>query len=302
MKGELLAMGRLVGRSLRIFLRDKVGVFFSLLAQLIVLLLYVLFLGEVQMSSAEAALQGVPVEENVLRAFVDGWMLAGVMAVSCITVSFSAQNIMIADRERNVLSDILVSPVGRQTVTFAYFVSNVVVTAVICLVVLAVSFGYLAFSGWYLSAGDVFGILGLTLLSVLSAALISTLVCSFFKSTNAHGAFVGILSAAIGFLTGAYMPISVFPTAVQYLVLFIPGTYSAGAFRNLFMSGALSEIAASVPPAAEGLREGFSMNMDFFGATIGLGEMLWIFAGTVLLFLAIDLLVHFVRRSSKQRS
>lgn len=296
MKDQLLAMGNLVRRSLQIFLRDKIGVFLSLLAPLIVLVLYLLFLGEIQMTNIENALQGVQLDQKILRAFVDGWMLAGVMAVSCITVSFSAQSVMIADRERNVLSDILVSPVGRQTVAFSYFVSNVVITTVICLIVLGISFLYLAVSGWFLTAGEVFGIIGLTLLSILSAALISTLVCAGFKSTNAHGGFVGILSAAIGFLTGAYMPISVFPTAVQYLVLFVPGTYSAGALRNLFMNGALEKIAETLPPAAEGLKSGFSMTMDFFGLTIGLNEMIWIFVGTIFLFLLIDLLVHGLRK------
>ena len=48
-KDGAVTLSKLVERSLKIFLKDKVGVFFSLLAPLIVLVLYVLFLGDIQM-------------------------------------------------------------------------------------------------------------------------------------------------------------------------------------------------------------------------------------------------------------
>ena len=41
---NIRAMGSLSARSVRIFLKDKAGVFFSLLAPLIVFVLFVLFL------------------------------------------------------------------------------------------------------------------------------------------------------------------------------------------------------------------------------------------------------------------
>lgn len=106
-------------------MRDRAGVFFSLLAPLIILLLYFLFLGDVQADSAAAALGDVPYDEKVLEAFVNGWMISGVVSVSCITVSFSAQSVMIADRERGMRDDVLVSPVTKPVLTAVYFASTV---------------------------------------------------------------------------------------------------------------------------------------------------------------------------------
>ena len=181
----------------------------------------------------------------------------------------------------------LVSPIKRHIVGLSYLTSVFAVSLCICFAVLIVAFVYLALTGWYLSAKDVFGIVGLTALSALFAALLSVIICSFISTQGAHGAFTGIMSAAIGFLVGAYMPLSMFPKAVRFGALLLPGTYSAGAFRNLFMRGALEEISSLSVQAAEGLREGFSMNLDFFGRSIGLSSQLWLFVASTAVVAAI---------------
>ena len=54
MKSDFYALAGLTKRGIKIFLKDKAGVFFSLLAPLIVLMLYVIFLGDVQLDSLKA--------------------------------------------------------------------------------------------------------------------------------------------------------------------------------------------------------------------------------------------------------
>lgn len=293
------AVGSLSARSVRIFLKDKAGVFFSLLAPLIVFALFVLFLGDMQIDQAKSMLAGAEYDEKALNAFVNCWMIAGVASVACVTVSFSAQNIMISDRQNGNFSDIAVTPVSRAAISIAYFISNYLITFTILVCVLAVSFVYIATTGWYLSAADFFAVLGMTVLSVLNASLISTLVCSFIGSVNAHGAITGIMSAVIGFLMGAYMPISVFPKAMQYIVLFVPPTYSAGIFRNIFMRGALEKLSESVPMARDALGDAFSLRVNFFGNDIGANVMSVIFAATTLLFAAVLLLNGSMRGRKK---
>lgn len=209
MKSDFYALAGLTKRGIKIFLKDKAGVFFSLLAPLIVLMLYVIFLGDVQLDSLKAYLSGAEVPEALAKAFVDGWMLAGVLSVACITVPFSAQSILVRDRESGNMSDMLVSPIKRHIVGLSYLTSVFAVSLCICFAVLIVAFVYLALTGWYLSVKDVLGIVGLTALSALFAALLSVIICSFISTQGAHGAFTGILSAAIGFLVGAYAAIHV---------------------------------------------------------------------------------------------
>lgn len=285
-KDNAAVVSGLVERSLKIFLKDKASVFFSLLAPLIVLGLYLLFLGDIQTDGIKAAFEGAPIDDKLLKSFVDAWMLAGVVSVACVTVSFSVQGITVQDREKGVLNDMLASPISRGIIDLSYLISNFVVTLCICLIVLAVAFVYVAITGWTLSFVDVVLLIALTIMSVLSASVISTLVGLAFRTSSQHSAFVGIISAVIGFVMGAFMPLSAFPKGVQYVTLFVPATYSAALYRNLFMRGALEKIDAALPGAEDGLKGSFSMELDFFGKTIGADMQAVIFAAFIALTLA----------------
>lgn len=285
-KDNAAVVSGLVERSLKIFLKDKASVFFSLLAPLIVLGLYLLFLGDIQTDGIKAAFEGAPIDDKLLKSFVDSWMLAGVVSVACVTVSFSVQGITVQDREKGVLNDMLASPISRGIIDISYLISNFVVTLCICLIVLAVAFVYVAITGWALSFVDVVLLIALTIMSVLSASVISTLVGLAFRTSSQHSAFVGIISAVIGFVMGAFMPLSAFPKGVQYVTLFVPATYSAALYRNLFMRGALEKIDAVLPGAEDGLKGSFSMELDFFGKTIGADMQAVIFAAFIALTLA----------------
>lgn len=285
-KDNAAVVSGLVERSLKIFLKDKASVFFSLLAPLIVLGLYLLFLGDIQTDGIKTAFEGASIEEKSLKNFVDAWMLAGVVSVACVTVSFSVQGITVQDREKGVLNDMLASPISRGIIDLSYLISNFVVTLCICLIVLAVAFVYVAITGWTLSFVDVVLLIALTVMSVLSASVISTLVGLAFRTSSQHSAFVGIISAVIGFVMGAFMPLSAFPEGVQYVTLFVPATYSAALYRNLFMRGALEKIDAVLPGAGDGLKGSFSMELDFFGKTIGADMQAVIFAAFIALTLA----------------
>ena len=300
MTSTVRMLGSFVGRNFRVFLRDKAAVFFSMLAPLIVFLLYILFLRDVQLDAYRNLFEQYGLELSRLEAIVDGWMIAGTLAVACVTVSFSAQNIWIRDRQNGISADFLVTPVRRSLLFAGYFLYNVLVTLFICLFVAAVGFVYLAATGWNLSVADVFGILGNMMVSVLSASLFGMLVCTFLRSENAHGASLGVLSAAIGFLSGAYMPVSMFPTAIQYIILFLPCGYSAGVFRHFFMRGAIDKLAGISAPAAEALSEAFSMNIDFFGAEIGAGVQFALLAASVVLFAAADLILVYLARRRRR--
>ncbi len=298
---SLYALRRMAWRNIAIFLKDKPAVFFSLLAPLIVLMLYVLFLGDIQVDSLKSFLpEGITIDEGLISGYVDSWMVAGVLSVSCITVSLGANNIMVADRSRGVLNDSLSSPVRRWVITASYFLANLLVTLIICLIVLGVCFAYLGITGhFFLNASDVFAAVGVLLLSALSATMLTVFVASFFRTESALSAFGGIVSAGIGFLIGADMPLSVFPKPVQYFACLFPGSHSAGLFRNCLMRGALEEMAEVMPEqAVDGIAEAFSMKLDLFGSEVGTGVMLAVLAASVVLFAALNL-IRVIRRKGK---
>ena len=281
------ALMRLTLRNIKVFVKDRANVFFALLAPLIVLALYVLFIGRMQNDGIIESLAqyGVSADDKV-RAFTDSWMLSGAMATSCITVPLCACGIMIQDKNRGVTADYLSSPVPAWMPAAAYFLSVAAAGIIISLIVLGVCFAWLAASGsWLLTAADAFGCVGVVILSVLSASTLLVFVISFLSS---EGAFTGMnvmIGTVIGFLIGAYIPISIFPEGVQYVTLFVPGSYSAALFRSFFMRGAVEELGEAVSPQfADGLADSFSVHLNFFGESLSSAAAAGILAGTVMLF------------------
>lgn len=134
-----------------------------------------------------------------------------------------------------------------------------------------ISIIYLACSGGLMMTFSEFlGILGITILSILSSAFFTVLICGFVRTTSALAAINGVFSTAIGFLIGAYLPFSMLPIYIQYMACFIPGTYSAGLFRNYFMGGVIRLLKSKVPDAAivKGIFDSYSIDLKFFGNTV----------------------------------
>ena len=295
------ALWLLTRRNLKIFLKDRANVFFSLLAPLIVLALYVLFLGRIQEDGLLAVLEGMGIQGggDQIAAFSDSWMLAGCMSCACITVPLCACGIMIQDKARGITQDLFISPVARWVTPAAYFCSVVAAGLAIGAIVLAVCFVWLAASGmWLLSLPDVLGCIGALILSVISSSTLLVFVVSFFRSQGAFTALNVILGTVVGFLIGAYMPITYFPDAVQKFTYFIPGSYTAGLFRNFMMRGALEEIAQLSPAFAEGLRSEFSLTFDFFGAEVGIAAMFVVLAAVAAVFAGLNVLAAVLRKKA----
>ena len=119
-----LSLGVLIKRNIKLYMKDKMTVFFSVLAPIIILLVYILFLGDIQAQSIMSVFesQGYAglVTETEVRAIVNNWMISGVMGVSCITVALNANIIMVRDRMNGNVNDIISSPVKRWVLYLSY--------------------------------------------------------------------------------------------------------------------------------------------------------------------------------------
>ena len=274
-------------------------VFFSILSPLIVLMLYVFFLGDLQVDAVKEAIpQGFTVDDKAIKGFVDSWLIAGIMCVSCLTVALNSMLVMVNDREKNVYKDFTSAPVKPAVLTIGYFLSFYVITFLICFGVLLIGMVYLAACGsFYLTAKDFLECVGILLLATTNSTIIMMLFMSFMKSGSASGAFSGIFSAVIGFLVGAYMPISVFPKAIRYITTVIPGSSAGALFRECLMRGALKELSVGMPEAfTEAMKDSFSFELEFFDYKLG-ADFMWIYlAATTVVFLIINILVSAAKK------
>ena len=172
-------LGALVSRHLKMFFKNKMTFFFSLLVPCITLAIYFLFLRELEVSAVTGVIGGLNLQDpdpliNASYRLIDSWMLSGILAVSCISVSFNACYIIISDREKGVNREFLAAPVSKSLISFSYFVFNCIVTLIIVSAVLFICLGYLGASGNFRLTFANFGYIYLVIiLSVISAATIS---------------------------------------------------------------------------------------------------------------------------------
>ena len=295
----MTGLGNLIRRNCRLFFRDKGMFFSSLITPIILLVLYVTFLGNVYRDSFTGALsEGFVIEDALLNATVGGQLISSLLAVCCVTVAFCSNLLMVQDRVSGARRDLAVSPVRPSTIAVAYFCASALATLLISLTALAVCLGYLAMAGWLLRAGDVlFMLLDVALLTLFGVALSSCV--NFPLRTQGQGSAVGtIVSAGYGFLCGAYMPISNFSSGLQKVLSFLPGTSGTSLLRNHALAGAYREMARVGFPAEviEAIRDSIDCNLYFFGRSVSIGGMYAVLVGATLLLVGLYVLLNAVRR------
>lgn len=295
----MTGLGNLIRRNCRLFFRDKGMFFSSLITPIILLVLYVTFLGNVYRDSFTGALpEGFVIEDALLNATVGGQLISSLLAVCCVTVAFCSNLLMVQDRVSGARRDLAVSPVRPSTIAVAYFCASALATLLISLTALAACLLYLALMGWLLRAGDVlFMLLDAALLTLFGVALSSCV--NFPLRTQGQGSAVGtIVSAGYGFLCGAYMPISNFSSGLQKVLSFLPGTYGTSLLRNHALAGAYREMARVGFPAEviEAIRDSIDCNLYFFGRSVSIGDMYAVLVGATLLLVGLYVLLNALRR------
>lgn len=293
----MTGLGNLIIRNCKLFFKDKGMFFTSLITPLILLVLYATFLANIYRESFASALpMGFVIDEALIDATVGGQLASSILAVSCVTVAFCSNLLMVQDKVSGAITDLTVTPVKRSTIAVGYFCASSFATIIINFVALAACLIYLYFTGWYMSAADVM----LTLLDVVLLTLfgISLSSCiNFFLSTSGQGSAVGtIISAGYGFLCGAYMPISSFSEGLQRVLSFLPGTYGTSLIRNHCMRGVFAEMANIGFPAQaiEGIKDSIDCNLYFYGENVSVATMYAVLCTAILVFVAIYVALNII--------
>lgn len=272
-----MGLGALIKRNMKLYFKDKGMFFTSLITPLILLVLYSTFLGNIYEESFRGALAaaGTAVSDKVIWGCVGGQLVSSLLAVSCVTVAFCANLLMIQDKVTGARGDLTIAPVKSGTLGLSYYLATLGSTLLINYAAMGVCLGYLAMVGWFLTAGDVLAlILDVTLLVLFGTALSSCVI--FPLSSNGQASAVGtIVSAGYGFLCGAYMPISNFSDGLQKVLSFLPGTYGTSLLRNHAMRGVFEEMNGLGFPSEvmEAIRDSVDCNLYFFGDKVGLPAM-----------------------------
>lgn len=266
----------LIKRNMKLFFKDKGMFFTSLITPAILLVLYATFLADVY---RDAIVLGLPKElllpEKVINGCVGGQLFSSLLAVSCVTVSFCSNFLMVQDKVTGVRSDLMMSPVKSSTMALGYYVSATLSTLLVCFVAMGLCFVYMAINGWYLSVLDVLLICGDVVLLVTFGTALSSIINYFLTSQGQISAVGTIVSSGYGFICGAYMPISQFGSGLQTVLSFFPGTYGTALLKNHAIRGALAEMGKLGVPNESilELKKAIDGSFTFMGAEVSVWGM-----------------------------
>lgn len=295
----MTGLSALIKRNIKLYFRDKGMFFSSLITPIILLILFITFLGSIYRDSFASALSaaGINADAVLIDGCVGGQLISSLLAVTCITVAFCSNLIMIKDKTSGARRDLTVSPLHLSTLGFSYYLASLISTLIINLTAAAVSLAYLAFVGWYLSSADVLLlILDVFLLTMFGTALSSCV--NFFLSSDGQASAVGtIVSAGYGFICGAYMPVSNFSPTLQKILSFLPGTYGTVLLRNHAMRGAFRQMTKDGIPQEiiEKICDSVDCNLYFFGEKVSVSAMYMVLCASILLFIGIYIAVNLIK-------
>lgn len=292
----MTGLGALIKRNTKLYFKDKGMFFTSLITPLILLVLYGTFLSNVYEDTFRSALEaaGATAPDRLIGGCVGGELVSSLLAVSCVTVAFCSNLLMVQDKITGARQDLTIAPVRPGTLALGYYLSTLLSTLLICFLAAAVCLGYLSWVGWYLTAGDVAALLLDVALLVLFGTALSSCV-NFPLSTQGQASAVGtIVSAGYGFICGAYMPISQFSDGLQKVLSFLPGTYGTSLLRNHALRGVFQEMDLLGFPTEvmEAIRDSVDCNLYFFGDKVMLSAMYLVLAAAILLAIGLYIVMN----------
>ncbi len=293
----------LTKRNLLLFFKDKQSIIFSLLTSMIVLVLYLLFLKDTFVNSMDSVMNRFPglsshIDESDKDMFANLILLTGILGSAMITVPYNCLITLVKDRENKVDYDILATPLKRGQIIFSYFVSAAVSSVILTSMILAIGLGVIGMQGdIYLGKSEIVKAFGVVALGSISATSIFMIVVLFFKSVSASGAFFGMLSAASGFIIGAYIPISQFSEAVQTVCNIFPASQITIVLRNVLINGLLEHMNTSLAGVDQGMfvtiiKELFSFKARIFDGYLDVTQMLGYIIVSILVCIIVQIIVY----------
>ena len=290
----------LTKRNIKIFFKDKPTFFTSLATPMILLVLYATFLAkgyrEIFMSSIP---EGACVSSSVIDGLVGGQLLSSLLSVSCVTVAFCSNLIMVSDRAKGTVRDFLASPVKSYQLSVSYFLATLASTLTVAFCAMAIGLVYLGFVGFYMSLADVLLLALDVVVLVLFGTALSSVVTHFLSKEGQMSAVGSIVSSVYGFVSGAYMPISTYGEGLSTALGFFPGTYGTVLMRGHAMRGTFEKLEECMPPVAvDELRLGVDAKFSLLGSPVPEWAMYLVLFGSVALLVSLYVFMNIRKRDA----
>lgn len=269
----------LVKRNMINYFYDKTSIFFSMLSVFLLILVYVLFLGQLQVNTVIEEVGDI----DGISGLINSWLVAGLIVTSSVTVPMATMSDIVTDRENKVFQDFYIAPIKRSAIVFAYLISSVIIGVMMATLTFLLGMIYVGISsGIWISVFSIFQMFIVIILSSTLFASLSFVVLSFVKTTSAAGTINTLIGTMIGFFAGIYVPFGAFSSTLRQILEVNPAAQVVTLLRSIMMTPYLKIVFEGAPVSSlEGYKEAYGVTTTFFGnsisgVTIGLFIIGWI--------------------------
>lgn len=297
----------LIGRNIKIYVRDKAAVFFSMLSMLITLALMVLFLGSmnsdtiVNLLAEYGGVRDAAKDRMNAEHLVRVWSLAGIVLINCVTVTMTVMGNLVQDEEEGRLASFYIAPVSRGCITLGYILSAWVIGTGMSLFTLLLGNLFLMGKGEGFAIRTFLILTGMILINSLFYAAASYLLTLFVHSQSAWSAILSIVGTLVGFLGAVYLPMAMLPGKVGMVLKALPILHGASMMRRVSAEEVLADTFAGLPAQViKGYSEGLGITVSVKGEVLTIATQI-VFVISLSVVITIVSAIISIKRSAKER-
>lgn len=292
-------MFELISRNRKVYTRDRMAFFMSFMSVIILVVVYQVFLGQIQIDAIKAALNSDSVSTVTLH-MVNYWLIAGLTTIISMTGTLGAFGVMVSDREKKLSEDFKVSPTSPMKIELSYAIFailfGIILTMFSCVFAIGIFNGFSSLLDF--SAMDYVKIFGIVSLGTVLSATIVLPILSFIQTSSAFTTLSTIVGTFIGFISGVYLSIGSVGKTLQQVMTWFPLTQINALLKQVLMKSSLTSVFDKADSSVmTDYKESYGVILkNANGDSLSNRLMLTYCFGVVLAFL----LLHFVIKKVKK--
>ena len=241
-------MYELISRNRKVYTRDRLAFFMSFLSVIILILVYQVFLGQIQIDAVKEALGSDTASSDTIK-MVNYWLISGLTTIISMTSTLGAFGVMVSDKEKKLSEDFKVSPISNFKVELSYAIFailfGIILTMFSCVFAIGIFNGFASLL--YYSAKDYLTIFGIISLSTVLSASIILPILTFIQTSSAFTTLSTIVGTFIGFISGVYLSIGSVGETLQQVMTWFPMTQVNALLKQVLMKNSIAQVFNDAP-------------------------------------------------------
>ena len=241
-------MLELISRNRKVYTRDRLAFFMSFLSVIILILVYQVFLGQIQIDAIKEALNSDTASTATIQ-MVNYWLISGLTTIISMTSTLGAFGVMVSDREKKLSEDFKVSPISNFKIELSYAIFailfGIIMTMFSCIFAIGMFNGFSSLLDF--STMDYLSILGVVSMGTVLAATIILPILVFIRTSSAFTTLSTIVGTFIGFISGVYLSIGSVGETLQQIMTWFPLTQVNALLKQILMKDSINKVFDKAP-------------------------------------------------------